>query len=210
MSPMKLEDLLVFEPMPKVPRLFRKIIITEKIDGTNASVHITDDGHIKAASRTRWITPQDDNHGFARWVTENKQELLKLGPGHHFGEWWGKGINRGYGLDEKRFSLFNVSRWDRAIFEENEEMLSTHHNPPPRKEYVAPPPCCGVVPVLYRGPFVASAIDGAITDLLKYGSYAQPGYRMPEGIMVYHTAAGQLFKRTILNDETPKSGRYMQ
>ncbi len=60
-------------------------------------------------SRTRWITAQDDNHGFARWVEGNKQELLKLGAGRHFGEWWGSGIQRGYGLQkgEKRFSLFN-------------------------------------------------------------------------------------------------------
>jgi hypothetical protein len=36
------------------------------------------------------------------------------------------------------------------------------------------------------------------------GSYAAPGYMKPEGIVVYHTAAKQMFKVTIENDEQPK------
>ena len=57
-----------FKPFPKMARLSREIIITEKLDGTNAQVFITEDGDLFAGSRTRWITPQDDNYGFARWV----------------------------------------------------------------------------------------------------------------------------------------------
>jgi hypothetical protein len=90
------------------------MIVTEKLDGTNAQVHITDDGRIFAGSRNRWITPDADNFGFARWVAEHEEELRALGPGSHYGEWWGSGIQRRYGLDEKRFSLFNVGRWTRA------------------------------------------------------------------------------------------------
>ena len=51
--------------------------------------------------------------GFARWVETNRERLITLlGPGLHFGEWWGSGIQRGYGLTkgDKRFSLFNVER----------------------------------------------------------------------------------------------------
>ena len=114
-----------FVEFPKMPRLSREIIVTEKIDGTNAQVYIGDDGTILAGSRTRWITPENDNFGFAAWVRDNTDELLKLGPGSHFGEWWGAGIQRRYGLNEKRFSLFNVARW-------GEER----------------PACCSVVPVL--------------------------------------------------------------
>lgn len=94
-----------------------------------------------AGSRSRFITPEDDNFGFARWAQAHAEELLPLGPGRHFGEWWGSGIQRGYGLTkgEKRFSLFAVHRWaddrDRVKF------------PADR------PACCGVVPVLYRGLF---------------------------------------------------------
>ena len=78
-----------FKGFPKMARLSREIIVTEKIDGTNAQVFITDDGDVMAGSRTRWIYPGDDNFGFAAWVQEHRDELLTLGPGQHFGEWWG-------------------------------------------------------------------------------------------------------------------------
>ena len=55
-----------FIPFPKIARLSRLAIVTEKIDGTNAQVTITEDGDIFAGSRSRWITPEDDNYGFAR------------------------------------------------------------------------------------------------------------------------------------------------
>jgi hypothetical protein len=107
---------LEFSEFPKMARLSREVIITEKIDGTNAQILITKDNRLLTGSRTRWITPNDDNYGFAKWVEENREEVLKLGIGRHFGEWWGSGIQRGYNLPkgEKRFSLFNVSRW--ALF----------------------------------------------------------------------------------------------
>ena len=118
-----------FVPFNKIYRLNREVIVTEKLDGTNASICVGEDGSIRAGSRTRWISTEDDNHGFARWVSEHVEELQRLGPGTHYGEWWGRGIQRGYGLDHKRFSLFNVSRWsDEAVR----------------------PTCCSVVPVLGR------------------------------------------------------------
>ncbi len=91
-----------FVPFPKIARLSREVVVTEKIDGTNAQICVNDDmTDIVAGSRSRWITPVDDNFGFARWAQDNKQELLKLGPGSHFGEWWGAGVQRRYGLAEK-------------------------------------------------------------------------------------------------------------
>src|SRR5690606_23517611 len=69
-------------------------------------------GGIYAGSRNRWLTPDKDNFGFARWVAERAEALIPvLGPGLHYGEWWGKGIQRGYGVENKRFSLFNTARW---------------------------------------------------------------------------------------------------
>ena len=76
-----------FMGFPKMARLSREIIVSEKIDGTNAQVYITEDGTMRAGSRTRWITPEDDNFGFAKWVDAHRDELLTLGPGRHFGEW---------------------------------------------------------------------------------------------------------------------------
>jgi hypothetical protein len=189
-----------FRPFPKIARFSRDIIITEKIDGTNAQVTIVEkvllDGKdtskaiatmndclIFAGSRNRWLTRWEDNFGFANWVTANVEELIKLGPGSHFGEWWGSGIQRGYNLPkgEKRFSLFNCGRW-------GEER----------------PSCCHVVPILYRGPFTTEAINEAMLELQTLGSKASPGFTNPEGIVIYHTQANVCFKKTFEKDNTGK------
>ena len=99
-----------FIEFPKLARLSREIIVTEKIDGTNAQVHITEDGKITAGSRTRWITPEADNFGFAAWGQENRGHLLELGPGSHFGEWWGAGIQP---FESKKF--FTGSAFPEAL-----------------------------------------------------------------------------------------------
>ena len=96
-----------FIAFPKIARLRRDCVITEKLDGTNAQIVIQDGEIVAVGSRSRWITPgkDTDNYGFAGWVEQNRAELLGLGDGTHFGEWWGSGIQRNYGLTEKRFSL---------------------------------------------------------------------------------------------------------
>jgi hypothetical protein len=158
-------------------RLSREIIVTEKIDGTNASVHVTEDGDVIAASRNRWLTIGSDNYGFAAWVLAHKKDLLTLGAGTHFGEWWGRGIQRGYGLTEKRFSIFDVARGETK------------------------PACCHIVPILYRGEFCSLEIDFVLIDLAERGSRAAPGFMRPEGIVVFHTAANVGFKKTLESDE---------
>jgi len=173
-----------FIPFGKIPRLNRGMIITEKLDGTNAGVFIEEDGvTIRAASRNRFLTPDDDNYGFARWVQENSAELLRLGPGRHWGEWWGRKIGRGYGLIDRRFSLFNVQRWND----------------------LNKPACCLVVPTLYRGDFDTGAIDRTLALLRERGSMAAGTFMDPEGIVVFHSASGQVFKVTCEHDESPKS-----
>ena len=187
---------LSFLEWPKIPRLSRDIVITEKIDGTNAQIIIDDKGEqIAAASRSRLITPEDDNYGFAGWVQKNKDELLRLGPGRHFGEWWGAGIQRKYGLGEKRFSLFNTGRWHSDI------NTMTHSSNPTRCHEV---PVCHVVPVLYFGVFTDTAVDRAISMLIEHGSYAANGFMDPEGVVVYHSASKTYFKKTCKNDEKAK------
>jgi hypothetical protein len=138
---------------------------------------------IYAGSRNRWITPTADNYGFAAWVRDNGTELLKLGPGRHFGEWWGHGIQRGYGEQHKHFSLFNTNRWT--------EQTS--------------PTCCRVVPVLYQGEFNTNIVEGLVLQLRANGSVAAPGFLDPEGVVVFHSASGQLFKKTVKDDEKRKS-----
>ena len=153
--------MIPFQKFKKIPRLNRDMIISEKLDGTNAQIYVAKkedvdvwvegpeaadwvyefgnrvlveneldydyNYYVFAGSRNRWISPQDDNYGFAKWVATNKDDLARLGPGLHVGEWWGQGIQRNYGLKEKRFSLFNVAKWDEAR-----------------------PKCCGVVPTIYK------------------------------------------------------------
>jgi hypothetical protein len=183
------ETLVEFTSFQKIARLTRECIITEKIDGTNGQILITEDKQFYVGSRSMWIlTPADaylpDPFGFARWALVHKDELIeKLGPGAHFGEWWGQGIQRKYGLAEKRFSLFNTTRWS---------------DPAVR------PSCCHVVPVLYQGVFETSMVEAAVGSLKVCGSQAAPGFMKPEGVVIYHTAAKALFKKTIEKDEEPK------
>jgi hypothetical protein len=191
-----------FAAFPKIARLNRDIMITEKLDGTNAAIGVLEDGTVYAQSRTRLITPQQDNMGFAAWVEKNADILRLLGPGLHFGEWWGVGIQRGYGLTERRFSLFNATRWlntdgkhaaDYNILREINHVL----------------PAITVVPVLYEGPWHEAVMDAFVPKLeverLKInGSQAAPGYNRPEGIVVYHKASNFLFKVTCEKDEKPK------
>ena len=203
-----------FQKFNKISRLSRDIIITEKIDGTNSVVFIynaNDELHfpyvdeskivtqkfindyalyeknkffVFAGSRKRWITSKKDNYNFAKWVKENGEELLKLGEGRHYGEWWGRGIQRNYDMNRKVFSLFNVKKWS------NDEVR---------------PYCCNVVPILYEGMFNEQEINKQLVFLDYYGSKCSPGFKNAEGIIIYHTASGKMFKKTIKNDEKPKS-----
>lgn len=194
-----------FQEFPKMARLSREVIVTEKIDGTNAQVLITEDGDIFAGSRTRWITPQADNFGFAAWVEGNREDLLQLGPGQHFGEWWGSGIQRGYGLTkgEKRFSLFNVQRW--CLHTDEPKRIVTA-DPRIEKYQQQLPECCGLVPILATGLFEDIDYDFICHGFLANdGSVAAPGYMNPEGIVVFHTAANAGFKKTLSKDDQPKS-----
>lgn len=194
-----------FEAFPKIPRFKRELVVTEKIDGTNAQIawavldtpesylaavedplclrvypaeHDGDSARaLYAGSRNRWITPEKDNFDFAKWVYEHADELWLLGPGRHFGEWYGAGIQRAYGLTEKRFALFNTARWEEQVR----------------------PACCGVVPMLARGGDVD--LDKVMWELNTFGSRAVPSFKNPEGIVIYHTASRQMYKRTFEQDD---------
>lgn len=233
-----------FQAWPKIPRWNREVVITEKIDGTNAAIIITpwaelvqdvSDGYnwsedyyrkygasrkellaivgdpidceyegstwieyrsdayaVFAQSRSRLIYPGADNFGFAGWVQEDAVALVNLlGPGRHFGEWYGKGIQRNYGLDHKRFALFNVHRWS------NEDTLGSGLP-------------IDVVPVLATlgSPSEMDRCDLVLDDVLyeleQKGSSLVPGFDKPEGIVLYHTAAKQTFKILIEGDDAPK------
>lgn len=219
--------MLEFVEFPKMARLSRRCVITEKIDGTNAQIlidvreaevfyehpadhveHPSEDGQwifsVFVGSRNRFITPGNDNFGFAAWVYEHIDEVVKLGPGRHYGEWWGSGIQRGYGLTngEKRFSLFNTERW---CPHDAVPMQIPTGDPRIEKWQTPVPACMGVVPVIFDGEFTTTAAEQCIERLRREGSFASPGFMKPEGIVVYHTAGNVGFKKTLDKDEVPKS-----
>lgn len=216
-----------FQKFPSISRYHREIVITEKIDGTNAAIGIveasplilTGDGErreggvvvnleaanngwrpfiVYAQSRKRLITPEDDNFGFARWVYKNAHNLVAvLGEGLHFGEWYGSGIQRGYGLKngEKYFALFNVSRWT----DEDDDPV----------ENLSMVPNLTTVPVLGRTYSLGNRekINGLLVSLREFGSAATGAadYMNPEGIVIYHSHSNVLFKITLEGDDKGKN-----
>lgn len=177
-----------FEAFPKITRVEKvTVTLTEKIDGTNACIVFDEGGGMFCQSRNKIITPgkQTDNAGFASWAHANHEELYALlGEGRHFGEWWGTGIQRGYGQTLKRFSLFNTSRWDGladAGFVIGNVPVST-------------------VPVISHGPLtdIGTLVKEAHGCLVSMGSYAAPGFMDPEGCMVFARALGTYLKAPLV------------
>lgn len=200
----------MFQRFPSLTRFSHDWTITEKLDGTNAAVNIVmpvgsdadeifiENGHniiaehdgfvVFAQSRSKLITPgkSTDNHGFARYVQDNAEEIVvKLGEGRHFGEWVGKGINkRHYDLPGKQFALFNTYRWTGADLPEQ----------------------MTVVPILFQGYSDDPGAEAvkAMQKMKNEGSAFAPGYMNPEGVVMYHGPSRTTFKKTYDYDEAGK------
>ena len=167
-----MNELPEFVSWPKIPRWENDhVIITEKLDGTNAQILITPFGEVFTGSRNQWITPEKDNYGFARWVQENIDEVRKLGHGRHYGEWYGQGIQRTYNLPTKRFALFNTFRPPETLPEGIE-----------------------IVPILYQGIFQEELINEYCSELINKGSRASPNFMSPEGICIYWKQSKRIHK----------------
>ena len=211
-----------FKAWPKIPRLSKmQCSITEKLDGTNASIHIAALPHVSegdqpkhdpnllayrygmdasawgmwAGSRTRWISPENDNFGFAKWAQDNSKVLFEqLGPGTHYGEWWGQGIQRTYGLTKKYFTLFNPWRYGAG---QNPEI-------PTASEQIKQDKLLGTVPILSQAQYSPSEVGEATYQLETTGSVAVPGWMKPEGIVVY--IGKDTYKVVINGDENKRAG----
>lgn len=197
---------MTYPKFGSIPRWYKDFTISEKIDGSNGLIAVFEEGieydllrtdgiepvafhesyAIFAGSRNRWLSAEKtkDNAGFAQWVREHSADASLLGPGLHYGEWYGRGIQRGYGLDHKRFALFNTHRWGTSR-----------------------PDNFDVVPVLWQGSGddIQSGIDEAITQLFLKGSALVEGYRNPEGLVIYSHENRVYWKKTLDNDRSPKS-----
>ena len=190
-------DLPPFVKWPSIQRLSSETVyVTEKIDGTNGVIHVCDDGTVLAGSRERWLsnpdgTPCDkksDNFGFSQWVYDRRDALVRFGPGTHYGEFHGSGIQRGYGLKNKRFASFEYYRPldDREIHED----------------------VC-FVPTIFEGQWKVGTesdmVHDAIVDLRLHGSKLYPGFMKAEGIVItFKNMRSAKFKWLCENDEIHK------
>jgi len=167
-----------FVHFPKILRAEKvTCFITEKIDGTNAQVVVDHDAYnalyVMAGSRNRWIQPEPataDNFGFARWVQGNAEMLKRLGPGTHYGEWYGQGIGRGYGMTERRWALFDRRMW-------SPEELTVRELDTIGVECVPILATCSIANL-------ASTMAHLDVQLGTVGSALVHGWRQPEGYVV--------------------------
>lgn len=194
-----------FRKWGSTPRWHKGLTITEKIDGTNACVVIYD-GQVKAQSRNRMITPDNDNAGFAKWVYENAGALTDtLGYGYHYGEWFGPGIQKNpLGVESKRFALFQATKYtkENGFFLEDVDGLET-------------------VPLLFHGQGDVWTIPKVVENLNTYGTKVEgakteeihtgiPGLEntefvyhkaaKAEGVIVYHKETQQKYKILLEDD----------
>ena len=109
---------------PTLPKPTLKFKGTVKLHGTNAGVSYNEIEGLWAQSRENIITPEHDNAGFAFFAHTHETEFLRLVCHiastelidlHHntitiYGEWAGKGIQKGVGISniEKSFFIFGV------------------------------------------------------------------------------------------------------
>jgi hypothetical protein len=193
--------MLEFEPFPKIGRLNAAMTVTEKIDGTNAQINFDAEGNMLVGSRKRVIFPEgtffapahdadpgelrpvkgSDNFGFAKWAYTHQEKLFDfLGEGRHYGEWAGKGIQRGYGMDHKSFFLFNTARFGPGRQDIPADLLDINLD---------------TVPVIYEGDHDADKLDDIMVHLLNEGSDLM-GWPKPEGIIVYMHGIQKYHKMT--------------
>ncbi len=179
--------LVPFKGWPSIQRLSSDTVtITEKIDGTNGVIFVGPEKFVMAGSRNDWLLGDRENFGFRAWVEANADTLWMLGEGYHYGEWYGSGIQRRYGLDEKRFASFEIWRDDL-------------------------PACMTKVPLLYRGKYTGTIIEETLDVLRLAGSTLVPGFMDPEGIVVQFKSAKHIkFKKFCKDDEIHKSQQAAQ
>lgn len=191
-----------FEAWPKTKRLFRQVTVTEKIDGTNACIVFDDNGEMFAQSRNRVITTANDNAGFAAWAYKNQGELFTiLGPGRHYGEWWGQGIGRKYDMGHKVFSTFNTAGWYRTG-EDGLDSRSTRAATSGIHDQIT------VVPTLYGGVFSEEEIRRVAKDLFEGTSIAASRFGKtfdkPEGVCIYLREIDTVMKYTFDKNDQHK------
>lgn len=110
-----------------------------KLHGTNSCVRVESDDRVFFQSRTSDVTEVVDNAGFATWATQHvgywRLLAAKVPPGtscYVYGEWSGKGINKGcavHDVADKFFAVFALGYTASKVdLEEAEFYLMTDPN----------------------------------------------------------------------------------
>ena len=154
--------------------LFRDVTISEKIDGTNAQVFVVaEDRGRRQPGRglggsLRKRTTSVSRRGSPIMLTScasSAQDVISA-------EWYGRGIQRRYGLQDRRFALFN----------------SCTDGPRSARRAAA------IVPVLTTRTMGADVVSECLETLRSGGSLARSGFHAPGGIVIYHHASGGMFR----------------
>ena len=169
---------------PSITRLSKATVyLSEKIDGTSCGIHVSDGKITAVQSRNQLLENGKDQNGFAAWVRANEATLVEdLGDGIHFGEWAGPGIQKGYGLKEKTFFLFDTRHYGRPWLTPN----------------------LSVVPLLRTCQLDTAVFKEVLEELKTNGSVASPGFMRPEGIIAFVYDTQTRFKILCENDNFHK------
>jgi hypothetical protein len=220
--------MIEFRAWPKIARLYRDIVITEKIDGTNGAVGIEfgcleEDFHYDFTNGDSDLGVIVDRGGFevnglhnvARvYAQARKRVITPKEDNHGFAAWvWD---NAEALVDALGVGLHFGEWWGGGINrgywlpkgEHRFSLFNTSRWAADTNLYVdgfLRVPELSVVPTLYQGEFSTLAVAGVMEQLRLGGSVAEPQYMNPEGIVVFHTAANTMFKATLENDEMPKT-----
>ena len=190
--------------------------IFPKIDGTNGSVWLDDNGEIQAGSRKRHLSIDNDNAGFCKWVKEqsNLFNYLKENPTHRlFGEWLVKHSLDTYRDDAwRRFYVFDVAidKDDNEIRHDGDSKLKYLHyekyQPLLEKhgiDYIPP------IAIIDRGSY-----DQFINQLDKNVFLIQDGKGVGEGIVIknydfYNKYGRQTWAKIVTSEYKEKHSKKM-
>lgn len=212
-----------FVEWPSIPRLFRDIRVTEKIDGMSACVIVeqypygTSSGLERAgyapkvAAVVMGPVTDDNLPEVEYWVSAQSRKFV-LRPGepdsHGFRTWVEQhavtlvadlGIGRHFGefWGPKVRKSYGLTERRFSLFNPDFHFQNIEGDRPP----VILTPGLGTVPLLYEGPFDTAAIANVLADLRENGSVAAPGFMWPEGAVVYHTAARRIIGKVTLDNQ---------
>lgn len=208
-----------FVPFPKIPRLNRSMVVSEKIDGTNAAILIVANADIDHIDRQNGsplqlfagdaanLVAQTDTHFV---FAQSRNKFITPGKStdnYGFAGWvqrnaealvalLGEGRHYGEWWGSGIQSAYGLNGGDKrfSLFNTGRWVAADLPN-----NFGL-----GVVPVVYEGPFDNETINDVIDNLRAHGSWAAPGFMRPEGVVVYQVASRTSFKVTLEGDAAPK------